>query len=536
MGNNNSIQTDKECDNNGTSNKMVGLPLCNLSSHELEKIMVAVGIENASTGTLNTEIDINSLSKYFHGSLCRFYLGFFSFCCKDEKGRITLGSLIKIIDSFFYSNKYEIMKYMITYILSINSIEVEVIRIMLSVIHYEMNFLVCFGGILNNNHTKFENDNEYFNSLVTGFDFEFVTCKYCTKRSTKSYLNISPSDAINEFIQECLPLFTVLLRFAIRVRLDITPHPNTIQGAFSNERRNTMRNSVSNLLEVNFNSPLINNGDKNEERDFKGPEIQNWIDTNSRILSVENCSVLRCQYFGDISNGEFLTLFQPWNILYASWKHGLSLQRLINSIEGYSSHVLLLVRTVDNCVFGAVCVGDWKEGNGRFCGDETCFLISLKPVLSIIEQTGKGRNFMYINSKYEFSPKGIGFGGEPEYSRLWLDSSLSTGSCMKTDLTYKSGMLYLPEGGNGKRNSCLLLGTPYSNEKDESTSELNKFSVADIEVWGFGGSEVLKDYLEIKATSDYFKRERKVIDKSKFIKNEFDKEFLLGNTYSKINK
>ncbi|KAH8741348.1 Krox-like protein [Cryptosporidium ryanae] len=536
MGNNNSLQNDGECHNNDALNKLTNLSSYSLSSYELEKIAVAAGVQNAGIRDLNTGINIDLLSKYFNGDLCKFYIGLFSFCNKDKGGRITLGSLIKIIDSFFYSNNNGIIKDVITYVLSVVDDEIVTLRVILSVIYHEMNFLLYFGSAINKKNTKFENEHEYFNSIVANLDFEFVTCKYYTQRSTENYSNLSSGDAVNEFVLEYLPLFALLLRFAIRVRLDITSHPNSIKGAFYDEKINTMRNSVSNFLEINASSSLIDVENNRKKCIYKKPEMENWIDSSSRILSIENCSVIRCQSFGDISSGEFLTLFQPWNILYASWKHGLSLQRLINSVEGYYSHVLFLVRTVDNCVFGAVCVGDWKEGNGKFCGDETCFLISLKPKLSIIDQTGKGRNFMYINSKYEFSPKGLGFGGEPEYSRLWLDSSLSTGSCMKTDLTYKSGMLYLPTSNTSKRNSCLLLGTPYSNEKDDSTLELSKFSVADIEVWGFGGPEVLKEYLEIKATSDYFKQERKVIDKSKFIKSEFDKEFLLGNTYTKGNK
>ncbi|KAF7458646.1 TLD protein [Cryptosporidium felis] len=509
---------------------------CDMDTLEIKRLGDLIGFENLSIENLekNAEMDLVFISNCFPTALSKFYLGFFSFHCDGNTGKIKILNFIECVNSLLYSNN-EIINKMIDYIMLNIVDENDILRILLSLAHFEMNFLLC--GVDSTYKVDFENEKEYLDLIIKCSDFEFTVYKYYLFKSDVNYQRLSTRNSISEFINDNLPLFTILLRLSLRIHFNMVSHPNSIRTTFNGENNKTVQNGAgtpTNCIGITRRDSSVDSKEKCYFSDFFRSEY--WMDANSRILSIEHCSVLRFQIFGDQRSGEYLNSFQPWNILYASWKHGLSLQRLVASIEGYGSHVLLLIRTIDDCVFGSICTGDWKEGNGKFCGDETCFLISLKPFFSVIGQTGKGRSFMYINTKYEFSPKGIGFGGEPEYSRLWLDSSLRTGACMKTDLTYETGMLYLPINKNSKRSSCLLLGTPFSAEKDESTTEMKKFSIADVEVWGLGGTQILKEYLDKKATSDYFKHERKVIDKSKFIKNEFDREYLLGNRYSQNNK
>ncbi|KAH8583822.1 T1Dc domain containing [Cryptosporidium sp. chipmunk genotype I] len=539
MGNIKSTEKNKLLEKNNSGDVRNSHSWCNLDHAELKKIGNIFGVNDLNIENIKQDykIDLSSIKNRFPAILRRFYLGFFSFYCKDDFGKINLINFIECMNSILYCNKRGILNKILEYIISNISNDLDVLRIVLSIVYFEISFLLCDSKysilFLESN----ESDQQYLTSLASYLDFEFIVKEYYKKKTTINYSSQPSIDLISEFIQEYLPLFTFFMRLSIRVHFDMISHPNNVQNTF-------IEDLGTNLDESKPPGSSQSNAQKDCQKKCSNGrcicslnlfKLSRWVDDNSRILLTEHCCILRCQYFGEASGGECLTLFQPWNLLYASWKHGLSLHRLVSLIEGYSSHVLLLIRTTDNCIFGAVCTGDWKEGNGKYCGDETCFLTSFRPIFSIIGQSGKGRNFMYINTKYDFSPKGIGFGGEPEYSRLWLDSTLGTGTCLKSDLTYNTGMLYQPSNNSGKKNSCLLLGTPYSGESDESTTEINKFSVADIEVWGLGGENILKNYLEDKATNDYFKQERKVIDKSKFIKSEFDKEYLLGNTYSRGN-
>ncbi|OII74240.1 Krox-like protein [Cryptosporidium ubiquitum] len=539
MGNIKSTEEDKLLGSRNIGGICNNYSWCDLDHAEIRKIGNIFGINDLKVENIKKDfnIDLNLIKNRFPVILQRFYLDLFDFYCKDDLGKINLIDFIKFMNSILYCNKRGIINIISEYIILHISDELDLLRIILSIVYFEINFLLCDSSDSLTFLESYDNERHYLSSLGSCLDFESIVQDYYKKKTAISYSNISSIDSISEFIQECLPLFTFFMKLAIRVHFGMISHPNNVQNTFSGDSNiiqseSKQSHSIENYEKRDCQKNCPSGRCTCSQNLFK---LNCWIDDNSRILSTEHCCILRCQYFGETSGGECLTLFQPWNLLYASWKHGLSLHRLVSLIEGYSSHVLLLIRTTDNCIFGAVCTGDWKEGNGKYCGDETCFLISLRPIFSIIGQSGKGRNFMYINTKYDFSPKGIGFGGEPEYSRLWLDSTLGAGTCMKSDLTYNTGMLYWPNDKSGKRNSCLLLGTPYSEENDESTTEINKFSVADIEVWGLGGRNILKEYLEIKATSNYFKQERKVIDKSKFIKSEFDKEYLLGNTYSKSN-
>ncbi|TRY52707.1 T1Dc domain containing protein [Cryptosporidium tyzzeri] len=537
MGNIKSTEENKLLENSKSGSVCNNYSWCNLDQAELKKIGNLFGINDLNIESIKKDfrIDLNLIENRFPAILRRFYLDFFSFFCKDDFGKVNLTDFVKCVDSILYCNKKGIINKVSEYVTSNISDELDALRVIFSIVYFEISFLLCDSKsfILS---LKPNNIDQYLISLTSYLDFEFIVKEYYKKKM----INCSKQSSvglISDFIQEYLPLFAFFMKLSIRVHFDMISHPNNVQNSFM-EGINLIQDEYNKHNDNHYNRQKDCHNDSQNGGCISSLDLfklSRWIDDNSRVLSTEHCCILRCQYFGDASSGECLTLFQPWNLLYASWKHGLSLNRLVSLIEGYSSNVLLLIKTTDNCIFGSVCTGDWKEGNGKYCGDETCFLTSLRPMFSIIGQSGKGRNFMYINTRYDFSPKGIGFGGVPEYSRLWLDSTLGTGTCLKSDLTYNIGMLYQPSNNSGKRNSCLLLGTPYSGENDESTTEINKFSVADIEVWGLGGESILKNYLEGKATNDYFKKERKVIDKSKFIKSEFDKEYLLGNTYSRGN-
>ncbi|EEA07198.1 TLD domain-containing protein [Cryptosporidium muris RN66] len=512
------------------------LEWCELSNNEIENFCRKFNIPYVLTeDNLNgSKIRISDILKSFAPQLRDLYKKIIMESVNINSGELTLQQVLKCIDNLLYSNKKGICNTLLEQAEKIISNETDILRISLTVLLTEMDFLLREDG---DNWSDSINDNGIHSkddliSVIKDVKFEFVVREYHRYRSSSEGTN---SSKIGEFLYSYFPLFSTLIKLAFRVHLGLISHPHNIQGAFQDKRRsmvtldNEMHTKYLETSDQNWSTP-----DKLADSLINTNKLSNWLDISSRILSPENCCVIRSQYYGDISSGEFMTMFQPWNLLYASWKHGLSLQRLISNIQGYSAHVLFIIRTIDDCIFGALCPGNWKEGNGKYEGDETCFLLCFKPTLSILRQTGIERNFMYLNTKYGFSPKGIGFGGEPQYARIWLDPSLVNGTCMRSDLTYKSGMLYLPSRKNSKRrSSCLLLGTAEYAGNDEALTDIRPFKVAEIEVWGLGDSNIYKDYIENKATDHYFRQERKAIDKSKFLKNEFDKEFLLSKTFSK---
>lgn len=59
-----------------------------------------------------------------------------------------------------------------------------------------------------------------------------------------------------------------------------------------------------------------------------------------------------------------------------------------------------------------------------------------------------------------------------------------------------------------------------------------KISVSRIEVFGLGGAEALEAQDEHRKMLQKLRDKKKQVDKKAFLDSDFDKEFLLGNTYS----
>jgi len=124
-----------------------------------------------------------------------------------------------------------------------------------------------------------------------------------------------------------------------------------------------------------------------------------------------------------------------------------------------------------------------------------------------------GTNYAYLNTvKIENSqyPYGIGFGGSTHEFRMWLDGDniIDKSYIMPEDTTYEVGYI-MP---NSTKNHDL--------------------KVSKIEIIGLGGQEALQAQEDHRRTLQKLRDKKKQVDKKAFLDNEFDKEFLLGGTYS----
>nr|CEL64477.1 TPA: TLD domain-containing protein, putative [Neospora caninum Liverpool] len=267
----------------------------------------------------------------------------------------------------------------------------------------------------------------------------------------------------------------------------------------------------------------------------------------------------------------------PWQRLYSSWKQGASFNRICSSVFFYDAPTVLVIKTKHGPVLGAMISSEWKDAGHVYIGDSNCFLFSLEPQFQVIRPSGLGRNFVYINVKNQFYPRGIGFGGQPGCFRLWLDDEFQNCYCTKSDATYGPGVLLPPRRsrlrhqgdsqssdsissgirytqslpGEGKdqdesvpapANGAQLSGalapeacgdTDVAGHEDEPDAFHMPFEVLEVEVWGCGDAASRQQQHAANKRQEQLRQERRQVDKGRFAQNEFDREFLLENTFNR---
>ncbi|CAK9068107.1 unnamed protein product [Durusdinium trenchii] len=180
----------------------------------------------------------------------------------------------------------------------------------------------------------------------------------------------------------------------------------------------------------------------------------------SRILEVGTSLLLR-------SCTARLWESEAWQPLYRDWCDGRSFNALLKGALFYDGPALLLLQTPEGHVLGGLSTV-WSDNNGKFAGSTECWLFALQPSLAVCKSTSSSGNYFYLNSRNKYAPRGVGFGGQQNFFRLWVDADLEECYVLESDATYSSGWL-LPSAGD-------RLQTP--------------FQVAVLEVWGCGGPEV----------------------------------------------
>ena len=68
--------------------------------------------------------------------------------------------------------------------------------------------------------------------------------------------------------------------------------------------------------------------------------------------------------------------------LFSTTENGFGFGNLVNALEGYGGPTLLVIKDLQNNVFGGFTYQEWKQKKSY--GNENCFLFSMKPTLRIL--------------------------------------------------------------------------------------------------------------------------------------------------------
>lgn len=158
-------------------------------------------------------------------------------------------------------------------------------------------------------------------------------------------------------------------------------------------------------------------------------------------------------------------------------------------------------------------------------------------------------------------PHGLGLGGSLEGFRIFIPDSLESCTARSNCPTYEAGKLLLstdqfdeiiPNSSNlnssytsGGISSTSSFSSSYSRSSYTSNfkpTNIESFTIDTLEVWGCGGnsrvSEALSAQSEHRKLANKALEKARKVDKAAFFNNDFDREFLLGQTtsHSKHNR
>ncbi|KAM8810223.1 nuclear receptor coactivator 7 [Eudromia elegans] len=139
----------------------------------------------------------------------------------------------------------------------------------------------------------------------------------------------------------------------------------------------------------------------------------------------------------------------PWRLAYSTLEHGTSLKTLYRKSAALDSPVLLVIKDMDNQIFGAYATHPFRFSDHYYGTGET-FLYTFSPNFKVFKWSGE--NTYFINgdmSSLELGGGGGRFG-------LWLDADLY----------------------HGRSNSCSTFNNDILSKKED-------FIIQDVEVWTF---------------------------------------------------
>ncbi|XP_056422455.1 nuclear receptor coactivator 7 isoform X3 [Hyla sarda] len=139
----------------------------------------------------------------------------------------------------------------------------------------------------------------------------------------------------------------------------------------------------------------------------------------------------------------------PWHLVYSTQQHGTSLKTLYRNLCSLDSPVLLVVKDMDNQVFGAYATHPFRLSDHYYGTGET-FLFTFNPDFKAFKWSGD--NSYFING----DTTSLQLGGGGGRFGLWLDSDLY----------------------HGHSNPCSTFNNDILSKKED-------FIVQDLEVWAF---------------------------------------------------
>nr|XP_046229045.1 nuclear receptor coactivator 7 isoform X2 [Scatophagus argus] len=114
----------------------------------------------------------------------------------------------------------------------------------------------------------------------------------------------------------------------------------------------------------------------------------------------------------------------PWRLAYSTMKHGTSLKTLYRSLADVDSPVLLVIKDMDNQIFGAFSTHPFRVSEHCYGTGET-FLYSFCPEIKVYRWTGENSYFVKGNTD------SLQMGGGGGQLGLWLDAELYRGTTTK---------------------------------------------------------------------------------------------------------
>lgn len=114
----------------------------------------------------------------------------------------------------------------------------------------------------------------------------------------------------------------------------------------------------------------------------------------------------------------------PWKLAYSTEKHGTSLKTLYRNLADVDSPVLLVIKDMDNQIFGAFSTHPFRVSEHCYGTGET-FLYSFCPEIKVYRWTGENSYFVKGNTD------SLQMGGGGGQLGLWLDAELYRGTTTK---------------------------------------------------------------------------------------------------------
>jgi hypothetical protein len=221
-----------------------------------------------------------------------------------------------------------------------------------------------------------------------------------------------------------------------------------------------------------------------------------------------------------VSEAELIGLIVPESsndprLLYSSYIHGSSFRALFPAMKFYPGELLFLFETIEGTSrFGFVCSrNEWTETTPLrdFDQDATgTMMFQLYPKLRIRRPNRKGSsNYVYLNVSNPNHPVGVGLGGREGNFRFWLDgSNMGKVKVMESDATFEPKHFI-----------------------ENCTSDQDDVGIHSVEVWGLSGQTALDAQKVKKENEAEIRNDRKRVDKSRFVQNDFDKEMFFQKTF-----
>ena len=203
--------------------------------------------------------------------------------------------------------------------------------------------------------------------------------------------------------------------------------------------------------------------------------------------------------------------------LYDCKINGFNLSNLVYSFLGFTGPIIILVqhhdKTLDDFItFGMFINSNFKECFSNFCGDDLSHIVIMGDKMDILKTVGDDHeHYCYIsskNQKFQKMQPGMGMGYSHGQIRFWLDSN---------ELFSKSYF--------GKYDDVYEEGSPFEEMEE-------KLEICNLEVFGFGDDDTLKDLIKKQERDMIIIDKMKKVDKSAFANNEFDREMFLSKAFS----